>query len=307
MKEAIEAASMLLRLCITVGVLLGIVYLILRSLPKNSDQSKRSVVTIFGKPRNIPIFPKLISPFKMQIIGYEEVPYEFQVKVPQTKMMSKEADPIEMRVEDMSFTLRVSDQSPVTFLNTGGEEAVKKEALGMVIAGLQEFAANSTRTSDELKKAQPYMVAAIINYIVKGNSIDVTNEAVVKEEHDKMASKTGDVEIPALGVKLVQMDIGRIVEPQSVIEANTAIAEQEAENARKLKVIEGVTERLRKLREVDPDATLEALQIQEGIRVADERKITVNGTGEADKMIGGIVAALEGVGGGKTKQQKKTA
>lgn len=301
----LELADKAIWLLIIIGAILAIVLGFVKCLPKNADPAKRSVLTILGTPVRFP-FRGLVGPFKLSIVGYEEVPYEFQVKVPATKMMSKEANPIEMRVEDMSFTLRVSKKSPVTFLNTGGEEFVKKEALGMVIAGLQEFAANSNRTSVELKKAQPYMLAAIVNYVAKGDLVDLNNEGSIKQMHDLMASKNGSIEIPSLGVTLVQMDIGRIVEPQAIIDANVEIAEQEAANAKAMKKIKGVTERLKELKQVDPSATLETLQIQEGIRPADERKITVSGVGEADRMIAGIIAALENVGGGKQQKQSKT-
>jgi hypothetical protein len=288
-----ETLRSLLGLLMVVGVVVVIIYVIAKAIPKNGDPTKRSVITLFGKPLN-----QMFGPVQESIVGYIEVPYEVQVKMPTVTIESKDDPPVAMTVEDMSFTLRISKKDPVRFIESGGQEAVTREAIGMFTAGLQEFAANNNKCTsyEELKKGQPYMLAAIVNYILKGDVVDMNDEVCVKKMHDLMASKNGAVEMPALGVTLIQMDIGRVAIPKKLMDANTAIAEQESENQKLLKAAEGTRDRLKVLQEADSGVTLADLQVQEKIRMSNEKTIRIVGATDSDKAIGGFVAVAGAFG-----------
>lgn len=297
-----ETITSLIELLICFGLTAVVIYMIAKAIPQNGDPAKRSVLTIFGNPMNV-----LVKPFEETAVGYIEVPYEMLEKMPVVKIETKSSPPTQMTIEDMSFTLRISKKNPRQFLASGGKEVVIKEAIGMFTSGLQEFSANNTRFVDveSMKKAQPYMLAAILNYITRGDAVDMTDERAIRKAHDLMASKHGEIEIPSLGVTLVQMDIGRVVEPKEVVEANTAIAEQERKNAEAKVKIKGVAERLKILQKVDSTVTLETLQIQENIRPADERKITVSGATDSDRTLASIIAVADAFGRSQQQGKKK--
>ncbi len=301
-------------LLVMVGLVALAIYLVANSVQKCSDATKRAVKTYFGNPTNTLAGPGwFVAPLKGIVGGFIEVPYEIQVEVPELTVESKH-DSIDLKCKP-TVTLRISKRTPANFITSGGEDAVKREIVSMVTATLQEFAATNDRYMDykALKKAQKYMIGTLVNAFMRDDVVDLNSDECVKRTHDAMASKNGNVEIPALGITVVQMDIGRLAEPASLDEAAKKAAEQRIINAQKMVETEGDVERLKLWQTADDTVRMKDLQIQEGKRPAtfEERKVTVEGAGDLDKLVGVIEIAANAFGrrqqqGGKGKKNNNS-